>query len=72
MSQETSMTQENIQEVTKETAEYRELQEHLDIIKALTDHARKDLIDCIKTIASRDKEALTEAVKSLAKNLLAV
>lgn len=72
MSQETSMTQENIQEVTKEEAEYRELQEHLDIIKALTDRARKDLIECIKTIASRDKEALTEAAKSLAKNLLAV
>lgn len=72
MSQETSTTQENIQEVTKEEAEYRELQEHLDIIKALTDRARKDLIDCIKTIASRDKEALTEAAKSLAKNLLAV
>lgn len=72
MSQETSMTQENIQETTKETAEYRELQEHLDIIKALTDRARKDLIDCIKTIASRDKETLTEAAKSLAKNLLAV
>lgn len=72
MSQETSMTQENIQEVTKEEAEYKELQEHLDIIKALTDRARKDLIDCIKTIASRDKEALTEAAKSLAKNLLAV
>ena len=72
MSQETSMTQENIQEVTKEEAEYRELQEHLDIIKAMTDRARKDLIDCIKTIASRDKEALTEAAKSLAKNLLAV
>lgn len=72
MSQETSMTQENIQEVTKEEAEYKELQEHLDIIKALTDRARKDLIDCIKTIASRDKEALTEAAKSLAKNLVAV
>lgn len=72
MSQETSMTQENIQEVTKEEAEYQELQEHLDIIKALTDRARKDLIDCIKTIASRDKEALTEAAKSLAKNLVAV
>ena len=66
------MTQENIQEVTKEEAEYRELQEHLDIIKALTDRARKDLIDCIKTIASRDKAGLTEAAKSLAKNLLAV
>lgn len=66
------MTQENIQEVTKEAAEYRELQEHLDIIKALTDRARKDLIDCIKTIASRDKEALTEAAKSLAKNLVAI
>ena len=66
------MTQENIQEVTKEEAEYRELQEHLDIIKALTDRARKDLIDCIKTIASRDKEALTEAAKSLAKNLVAI
>lgn len=66
------MTQENIQEVTKEEAEYQELQEHLDIIKALTDRARKDLIDCIKTIASRDKEALTEAAKSLAKNLVAV
>lgn len=72
MSQEISMTQENIQEVTKEEAEYRELQEHLDIIKALTDRARKDLIDCIKTIASRDKEALTEAAKSLAKNLVAI
>lgn len=72
MSQETSMTQENIQEVTKEEAEYQELQEHLDIIKALTDRARKDLIDCIKTIASRDKEALTEAAKSLAKNLVAI
>ena len=66
------MTQENIQEVTKEEAEYRELQEHLDIIKALTDRARKDLIDCIKTIASRDKEALTEAAKRLAKNLVAI
>lgn len=66
------MTQENIQEVTKEEAEYQELQEHLDIIKALTDRARKDLIDCIKTIASRDKEALTEAAKSLAKNLVAI
>lgn len=66
------MTQENIQEVTKEEAEYQELQEHLGIIKALTDRARKDLIDCIKTIASRDKEALTETAKSLAKNLVAV
>lgn len=66
------MTQENIQEVTKEQAEYQELQEHLGIIKALTDRARNDLIDCIKTIASRDKEALTEAAKSLAKNLVAV
>ena len=66
------MTQENIQEVTKEEAEYREMQEHSDIIKALTDRARKDLIDCIKTIASRDKEALTEAAKSLAKNLVAI
>lgn len=66
------MTQENIQEVTKEEAEYQELQEHLGIIKALTDRARKDLIDCIKTIASRDKEALTVAAKSLAKNLVAV
>lgn len=67
------MTQESLnQEVTKEEAEYRELQEHLDIIKALTDRARKDLIDCIKTIASRDKEALTEAAKSLAKNLVAI
>lgn len=66
------MTQEIIQEVTKEEAEYQELQEHLDIIKALTDRARKDLVDCIKTIASRDKEALTEAAKSLAKNLIAV
>lgn len=73
MSQETSLTQESLnQEVTKEEAEYRELQEHLDIIKALTDRARKDLIDCIKTIASRDKEALTEAAKSLAKNLVAI
>ena len=72
MSQETSMTQENIQEVTKEEAEYKELQEHLGIIRALTDRARKDLIVCIKTIASRDKEALTEAAKSLAKNLVAV
>ena len=66
------MTQENIQEVIKEEAEYQELQEHLGIIKALTDRARKDLIDCIKTIASRDKEALTIAAKSLAKNLVAV
>lgn len=66
------MTQENIQEVTKEEAEYQELQEHLGIIKALTDRARSDLIDCIKTIASRDKAALTEAAKSLAKNLVAV
>lgn len=66
------MTQENIQEVSKEEAEYQELQEHLGIIRALTDRARKDLIDCIKTIVSRDKEALTEAAKSLAKNLVAV
>lgn len=66
------MTQENIQEVTKEEAEYQELQEHLGVIKALTDRARSDLLECIKTIASRDKEALTEAAKSLAKNLVAV
>lgn len=66
------MTQENIQEVTKEEAEYQELQEHLGIIKALTDRARSDLLECIKTIASRDKAALTEAAKSLAKNLVAV
>ena len=66
------MTQENIQEVTKEEAEYQELQEHLGIIKALTDRARSDLLECIKTIASRDKEALTVAAKSLAKNLVAV
>lgn len=66
------MTQENIQEVTKEEVGYQELQEHLDIIKALTDRARKDLIDCIKTIASRDKAGLTEAAKSLAKNLVAI
>lgn len=72
MSQETSITQENIQEVTKEEAEYQELQEHLGIIKALTDRARSDLLECIKTIASRDKAALTEAAKSLAKNLVAV
>ena len=66
------MTQENIQEVTKEEAEYQELQEHLGIIKALTDRARSDLLECIKTIASRDKAALTEAAKSLAKNLVAI
>jgi hypothetical protein len=66
------MTQENIQEVTKEEAEYQELQEHLGVIKALTDRARSDLLECIKTIASRDKAALTEAAKSLAKNLVAV
>lgn len=66
------MTQENIQEVTKEEAEYQELQEHLGVIKALTDRARSDLLECIKTIASRDKEALTVATKSLAKNLVAV
>ena len=66
------MTQENIQEVTKEEVEYQELQEHLGIIKALTDRARSDLLECIKTIASRDKAALTEAAKSLAKNLVAV
>lgn len=66
------MTQENIQEVTKEEAEYQELQEHLGIIKALTDRARSDLLECIKTIASRDKAALTVAAKSLAKNLVAV
>nr|DAR02513.1 MAG TPA: hypothetical protein [Caudoviricetes sp.] len=67
------MTQETLnQEVTKEEAEYQELQEHLGIIKALTDRARSDLLECIKTIASRDKEALTVAAKSLAKNLVAV
>lgn len=63
------MTQETL---NQEGKEYEQLQEHLGVIRALTDRARKDLIDCIKTIASRDKEALTEAAKSLAKNLLAV
>lgn len=67
------MTQESLnKEFNPEGKEYEQLQEHLGIIRALTDRARKDLIDCIKTIASRDKEALTEAAKSLAKNLLAV
>lgn len=66
------MTQENIQTETREQAEYQELQEHLGIIKALTDRARSDLLECIKTIASRDKAALTVAAKSLAKNLVAV
>lgn len=63
------MTQETL---NQEGKEYEQLQEHLGVIRALTDRARKDLIDCIKTIASRDKEALTEAAKSLAKNLVAV
>lgn len=66
------MTQENLNEETKEQAEYKELQDHLDIIKALTDRARKDLITCINTIASRNKEELTVAAKSLAKNLVAI
>lgn len=66
------MTQENINEETKEQAEYKELQDHLDIIKALTDRARNDLITCINTIASRNKEELTVAAKSLAKNLVAI
>lgn len=63
------MTQETL---NQEGKEYEQLQEHLGVIRALTDRACKDLIDCIKTIASRDKEALTEAAKSLAKNLVAV
>ena len=66
------MTQENLNEDTKEQAEYKELQDHLDIIKALTDRARNDLITCINTIASRNKEELTVAAKSLAKNLVAI
>lgn len=63
------MTQETL---NQEGKEYEQLQEHLGVIRALTDRARKDLIDCIKTIASRDKAALTEAVKSLAKDLVAI
>lgn len=63
------MTQETL---NQEGKEYEQLQEHLGIIRALTDRARKDLIDCIKTIASRNKAGLTEAAKSLAKNLVAV
>lgn len=63
------MTQETL---NQEGQEYEQLQEHLDVIRALTDRARKDLIDCIKTIASRDKAALTEAAKSLAKDLVAI
>lgn len=63
------MTQETL---NQEVKEYEELQEHLGIIRALTDRARKDLIDCIKTIASRNKDGLTEAAKSLAKNLVAI
>ena len=66
------MTQENLNKDTKEQAEYKELQDHLDIIKALTDRARNDLITCINTIASRNKEELTVAAKSLAKNLVAI
>ena len=63
------MTQETL---NQEGKEYEQLQEHLGIIRALTDRARKDLIDCIKTIASRNKAGLTEAAKSLAKNLVAI
>lgn len=63
------MTQETL---NQEGKEYEQLQEHLGVIRALTDRARKDLIDCIKTIASRDKAALTEAAKSLAKDLVAI
>ena len=63
------MTQETL---NQEGKEYEQLQEHLGVIRALTDRARKDLIDCIKTIASRDKVALTEAAKSLAKDLVAI
>ena len=66
------MIQENLNEETKEEVEYKELQDHLDIIKALTDRARNDLITCINTIASRNKEELTVAAKSLAKNLVAI
>lgn len=67
------MTQETLnQESNPVGQEYEQLQEHLGVIRALTDRARKDLIDCIKTIASRDKEALTEAAKSLAKDLVAI
>lgn len=67
------MTQETLnQEFNPEDKEYEQLQEHLGIIRALTDRARKDLIDCIKTIASRNKDGLTEAAKSLAKNLVAI
>lgn len=67
------MTQETLnQEFNPEGKEYEQLQEHLGVIRALTDRARKDLIDCIKTIASRNKAGLTEAAKSLAKNLVAI
>lgn len=66
------MTQENLNEETKEQEEYKELQDHLDIIKVLTDRARNDLITCINTIASRNKEELTVAARSLARNLVAI
>lgn len=56
----------------EQSKEYKEMQQNVGIIQELANRARNDLLICIRTISSKDREKLTEAALSLSRNLLAI
>lgn len=56
----------------EQSKEYKEMQQNVGIIQELANRARNDLLTCIRTISSKDREKLTEAALSLSRNLLAI
>lgn len=56
----------------EQSKEYKEMQQNVGVIQELANRARDDLLTCIRTISSKDREKLTEAALSLSRNLLAI
>lgn len=56
----------------EQSKEYKEMQQNVGVIQELANRARDDLLICIRTISSKDREKLTEAALSLSRNLLAI
>ena len=56
----------------EQSKEYKEMQQNVGVIQELANRARDDLLTCIRTISSKDREKLTEAALSLSRNILAL
>lgn len=56
----------------EQSKEYKEMQQNVGVIQELASRARDDLLTCIRTISSKDREKLTEAALSLSRNILAL